>query len=450
MLNQLPIQAIYLLTAVRLLLSSQSLPLRTTTSLGGDPACGLAWSRGGGYTFATWTVEPTIESIIATLKTAIGINKEYDVRLLHKGASTKLYDVTFDNQAFVMRVSLPVCPRTKTEAEVATLDWVIQHTPLPVPRVRAYDSSRDNPLGFEWILMTKLEGTPLSQCWSSMTIGSKERLVKQIAAFAASTFDQPFDDGIGSIFKAAPNSGGRATVDHGRGPFSETSDWMRSRLRAALSDLRSQLIDDTTNENEKATLRHMSKLTRRIERLMPKFLPSSHETASRETALGNAECRPVMTMMKTMLCHDDLSFDNILINDDGLLGGVIDWQWISCVPLYEACQFPVFLQQACDRFREPAGRFYLIDEDGPPHPAYFRDYKRYEVTKLRQLYIEEMLDRAPGFVDVWRDEASANLRDYEAVIQNCDNKFAISLVEDWVEAIEQGRAPKRLHELLIR
>lgn len=168
-----------------------------------DPISGLAWAEDGLSVYPTWTVEPTIEAIIATLRSAVGFDNEYAVRFLHEGTLSKLYDVSFDNQDFVMRISLPVCPRAKTESEVATLDWVNRHTALPVPHVRAYDSSRNNPLGFEWVLMTKLEGKPLSGCWSAMSTGCKERIVRQIAAFSATTFHQSFHGGIGSVFKTS-------------------------------------------------------------------------------------------------------------------------------------------------------------------------------------------------------------------------------------------------------
>ncbi|KAI3330305.1 phosphotransferase enzyme family-domain-containing protein [Ustulina deusta] len=425
-----------------------------------DPTCGLAWVKDGLGLYPTWRFEPTIESIVATLKIAISFNQEYDVLFLHEGTFSKLYDVSFGNQAFVMRVSLPVHPHAKTEAEVATLDWVRQHTHLPVPRVTAYDSSRNNPLGFEWILMTKIEGKPLSERWWSVTPGSKERVVKEIAAFSASTFGQPFRGGIGGIYKAVSDAGSRAFVvgeragdgRRTRGPFGETCDWMKGRLRLASSDLESRLAD-VVEEDGKETLQRMLDITGRIERLMPKFIPSFTSpqascTSEKEVELDNAEKTPV----STMLCHDGLSLDNILVNDDGILAGVVDWQCISCLPLHDSCQFPAFLQHANDRFAEPVGKYYLAHEDDGPHPAYFRDRKRYEMTRLRRLYIEEMMDRAPGFVDVWRNETSANLRDYEAAVQNCDNEFAIGPVEEWVEAMEHGRDPtrvvKRLHERL--
>ncbi|KAH7259208.1 uncharacterized protein BKA55DRAFT_562211 [Fusarium redolens] len=52
-----------------------------------------------------------------------------------------------------MRVSLPVDPKHKTAGEVATLKWLSQHSTMPVPRVIAFDDTRDNQIGFEWILM---------------------------------------------------------------------------------------------------------------------------------------------------------------------------------------------------------------------------------------------------------------------------------------------------------
>ncbi|RYC56077.1 hypothetical protein CHU98_g10126 [Xylaria longipes] len=226
---------------------------------------------------------------------------------------------------------------------------------------------------------------------------------------------------------------------------------MRCRLRFASSDLTSRL-ENATNANERYTLQCMLDMTIRIERLMSQFLSSygrtSPTSADREATLDNTNTRPAITM----LCHDSLSLDNILVDDNGILTGVLDWQCIPCLPFHEACQFPAFLQQAHDRFTEPVGRYYLIDDSGPPYPAYFRDRERYELTKLRHFYIKEMLHCAPDFVDIWRDEASASLRDYEAAIQNCDNEFTIEPVEEWVEAMEQGRqptqVPKRLHELL--
>lgn len=42
--------------------------------------------------------------------------------------------------------------------EVATLNYVKQRTTIPVPTVIVSDSSSENDLGYEWILMEKIPG----------------------------------------------------------------------------------------------------------------------------------------------------------------------------------------------------------------------------------------------------------------------------------------------------
>lgn len=172
-----------------------------------DPTYGLQWSSDGNPILDTpkWAVEPTIDSIISTLKKVIGSHEQYSVKHCWDGIYNKIYYVSYNQNRLVMRVSLPVCPRLKTESEVATLRWIDDNTRLPVPRVRCYDSSRDNPIGFEWILMDRMEGIPLSRCWETTYLGAKSRIVKQVAAYTAAVFKRQFR-GIGSLYLSEPNN----------------------------------------------------------------------------------------------------------------------------------------------------------------------------------------------------------------------------------------------------
>jgi len=177
------------------------------------PTPGVSWAKSGLHLYPRWTVQPTIAAIAATLRSAISVEPMYEIRFIHEGACTKLYEVSFDNKSYIMRVSLPVYPIIKTESEVATLGWVHQNTSLLVPRVVAYSSSPNNALGYEWILMTKIEGRPLSDCFLSISKGAKERLVKQVAAFYATALrHQPPFEGIGSVYKATSDSDSPAHV----------------------------------------------------------------------------------------------------------------------------------------------------------------------------------------------------------------------------------------------
>ena len=85
-----------------------------------------------------------------------------------------------------MRVALPVYPYFKTASEVATLSYLADHTSIPVPRVLAHSSCASNDaLGFEWILMTRLEGVPLRSLWSTPSLPWRGRveLTKTIAGY---------------------------------------------------------------------------------------------------------------------------------------------------------------------------------------------------------------------------------------------------------------------------
>ncbi|KAI1134784.1 hypothetical protein F5Y05DRAFT_416941 [Hypoxylon sp. FL0543] len=166
-----------------------------------DMAYGLQWiSNENPFSVRPqWTIQPTIDSIILTLQAFIDQGKQYSVHHLWDGVCSKIYSVSYEEKHYVMRVSLPVCPKLKTESEVATLEWVRENTRLPVPKVICYDSSRNSPVGFEWILMDRVDGLPLFQRWQAVTQDARERIVKQIAEYAATVFKRQFE-GIGSIY----------------------------------------------------------------------------------------------------------------------------------------------------------------------------------------------------------------------------------------------------------
>ena len=90
---------------------------------------------------------------------------ELTVRFLAEGSFNKVYTAdtktTSIVKSYIFRVTLPVEPGDKVRNEVAALDYVKQRTTIPVPNVIACDSSSENYLGFEWILMEKIPGASL-------------------------------------------------------------------------------------------------------------------------------------------------------------------------------------------------------------------------------------------------------------------------------------------------
>ncbi|OTA84278.1 hypothetical protein M434DRAFT_83422 [Hypoxylon sp. CO27-5] len=442
-----------------------------------NPAYGLQWTNDDNpfSTRAEWTVVPTIDSIVLTLKKFINQSKEYHVQHLWDGVYSKLYSVSYEEKHYVMRVSLPVCPQSKTESEVATLNLIHKNTRLPVPTVICYDSTRNNPIGFEWILMDRIDGKPLSQCWQAVTQNAKERIVKQVAEYAVIAFRGQFE-GVGNIYPPRSHlasgsqhvgeMGGRASLHHHKTPFRTAFQWTKCRLRLVSTELRLKLQETTSSEGHRETAAKMLNLAIRLRELGRNFFPTPDCEPNRElvdeddelTDDGQDEDEEAVNKKDrphepTMLWHDAISLDNIIVDKDGVLCGIIDWACVSCLPLYEACQFPAFLQQARDRHVGPLTphRVTQRQPDSKDILGYERDLRQHELTLLRKLFINEMMGRCPEWVHIYNNRK--NLRDYEAAVQNCDNEFAYGIVERWVDAVEKGGTPDatpwRLHERLM-
>lgn len=86
-----------------------------------------------------WTTEVDPKSIRMVVE-ATQSKRCHEVEFLTQGAFNKIYTVRNDGESLIMRLSMPVDPKWKTASEVATMEWIQQHTALPVPKVVAYQS----------------------------------------------------------------------------------------------------------------------------------------------------------------------------------------------------------------------------------------------------------------------------------------------------------------------
>ncbi|KAH9989589.1 hypothetical protein BJV77DRAFT_948271, partial [Russula vinacea] len=156
------------------------------------PQHGLEWKYELSDVIPSWTIEPDIVVAKAIALRHLRVTpSSYEITFFSAGAFNKLFllhplgDSGAAPESFIMRVILPVDPYFKTASEVATLQFVRKNTSIPVPRVIAFDSSADNELGFEWILMTKLPGIALKSLWESPELAwdSRVQLTKTLARY---------------------------------------------------------------------------------------------------------------------------------------------------------------------------------------------------------------------------------------------------------------------------
>jgi len=439
---------------------------------------GLAWVQKTFHLEPQWTVDPDLGAIKQTIQ-SLRPSSTVQVTFLTQGAFNKLYDVKIDNEVFIIRVSLPVDPYYKTMSEVSTMDWISRTASIPVPRVITYQSSRENPIGFEWIIMTKMPGKPLKEIWRSLPFSAKTDLVEQLAAYSSYLFRNQLQ-GIGNICRVAstlddysmlaeatwptgnsaysnesPPSkeenlpwdlpdvdrivsmhffwGSHILQDVYRGPFGSSKDWIASRLSLSERDCQSTLDNlpsgelESDDEDEADDATRTLEIVRKLQSLLPSVFPQNRD---------NPE--------PSMMVHDDLSSRNILVLDSGELAAVLDWECVSALPLWNACDYPAFLKGRPRRLKPDLGR-YKLEADGQPSDLYWEHLWEHEVTLLRDVFIERMKRLERGWMDVFNK--SQRQRDFDIAVQGCDNEFIARHIRAWISDLTAGvDSPRSLRD----
>lgn len=146
----------------------------------------------------------------------------------------------------------------------------------------------------------------------------------------------------------------------------------------------------------------------------------------------------------SMIFHHDLSRHNILVDDNGELTGVLDWECVSAVPLWKACSYPSFLEER-PRRSEPVPESYEPEDNGEPNELYFEHLWQYETTLLRDIFMDEMRRLDAGWVEVF--DKSQVKRDFDCAVQDCDTEFSARNINAWIKDITAGISnPATLHD----
>ncbi|KAK9319193.1 phosphotransferase enzyme family-domain-containing protein [Lipomyces orientalis] len=213
-----------------------------------------------------------------------------------------------------------------------------------------------------------------------------------------------------------------------RGPFSSSKDWLSARLALAENDYckRQCRVQKRANSNEDSEeeeddpeeLENINYIISKLRSRLDEFFPTI-----------DLEPEP------SMIYHDDMSRHNILVNEDGILTAVVDWECVSALPLWIACQFPPILQgKPLDR--EPIKSKYQHDENGEVAELYWEHLENYELTQLRHLFLEEMQRLQPTWVEIF--ESSQQQRDFDFAVTNCDDSFLVRRIRNWLNDMDSG------------
>ncbi|CAG8845282.1 37333_t:CDS:2, partial [Gigaspora margarita] len=225
------------------------------------------------------------------------------IQKFNEGGFHKVYILKMENgKEYIGRLAVSVYPQWKTESEMAVIEYIHLNTHIPVPKVYYWNSSVNNPVGTEYILMEYLPGICLCEIWSNLSIKKKKLFLLKIIdiqlAFKKLTFSK-----IGSIFFNEWS------------PFKTTKEYI-------LAVIRNQMHYYS-----------MFKSTKKQKCLIPKYkelyqlVPKYFQDNGNDTFV---------------LMHIDFYTSNILVKNNEITG-VIDWEYSGAFPIECLCTCPVWI-----------------------------------------------------------------------------------------------------------
>lgn len=226
----------------------------------------------------------------------------------------------------------------------------------------------------------------------------------------------------------------RVNYDVYRGPFACSNNWLAARLAFVIAESEAILSDPDIHQRQKAFACKYSSTAKRLERQLANFFPV------------NSSCSSEVKPEATTLHHYDTSGYNVLVDDEGRLTALLDWDGVSVVPLWKACQMPEFLMS---RYIDEMGDDSLGHIDGEYNASQISKDEAIDLEKaqLRSSFLAEMERLEPQWVEVHR--TTVRSADFEVAVQLCDSLSRSDFVGEWLHDIEQGKEYWSLQQGLL-
>lgn len=241
--------------------------------------------------------------------------------------------------------------------------------------------------------------------------------------------EEPFV--IGPIVSLPFFWGDHLTQTLPRGPFKTSLEWLRTRLQFVL-----QVLDHTLRTSKDESNIEDAEFAKELASELLEVLPAMFAPS----AVG---------IEPTILFHDDLPMQNIIVDDDGALTAIIDWECVAALSLWRACQLPLLLEgrrrdekpgrgnYAADRNINTckSSRLDALDNEGVDE-LYWDHLLEYEQTQLREVFVEHMKTIQPRWIDQLNDSRVA--ADIEKAVHGAENPWVFKTVRRWLKAFVSG------------
>ena len=225
----------------------------------------------------------------------------------------------------------------RIQSEVASMEYVLEKTSIAVPRVVAYSAELSGGgVGSPYLLITMIEGSPLSSLWDDMSDVQRDAVLKQVVDILLQLSDLRFNS-IGALMKdkdsnyyisplksilsdEAPDP--RVSSGFPNRTFSSGLDYWTAYANAAL-----ERTDEENFGQESKTYGYCMTWIQRS--LFPAVINSSLDVSG------------------FPLVHGDFHSQNIMIVDGDtslpVVSGIIDWELTSTDATSVFAQYPLFI-----------------------------------------------------------------------------------------------------------
>ncbi|KAH0362618.1 hypothetical protein KCU65_g7933, partial [Aureobasidium melanogenum] len=286
---------------------------------------------------------------------------------------------------------------------------------MPVPRVVAYNSSANNPLGHEFILMTREPGESLADVYSSFASAQMDFFLDQLIDVNAELHKHTWSH-IGGL--SVDNTGHIIP-----GPVLEETFWFEPDILAlwpAEETFKSLNISGPYNSYTEYISAHLLRYKHAIE-VHPSldFMRDILAQLDRFLAIISAEpMRSKLNDISLRLAHKDLHFANILVDSiTARITAIIDWEFAGVVPFTRWNPSRAFLWNAQDNDTSLEEKTALME--------------RYE-KRARERGLGYLIDDAK-FTSKEQESMQTAANFLRAIVEVCPRNQASGSVMGWKE-----------------
>ncbi|CAF3290859.1 unnamed protein product [Rotaria sp. Silwood2] len=266
-------------------------------------------------------------------------------------------DTAESTERYALKIGGRYWNKIKTEAEVKALELLTKYTTIPVPKVLAYSSDRNNEYGVEWILMTRLPGKNMGTICETqqLSINAKKSIIRDLADYVEQMhFRIPRFDKIGA-FKM---NGEIGTDLNQLGPWPSYEQFIRDRVHADAIVLNKDPVFAPIKDSMFDAIHEFDKL---------KF--------------------PSWTNLPFLFSHGDLDTQNILISMDDPesphITGIVDWEWAGSFP--------------CSEEYFTSYQYFLNDDDDNVRNYFFEELEKRNILTPRTIEQFSLLEKFNRF-----------------------------------------------------